>query len=244
MIDAPAFDLQEADSSMVEKRKARSIDRKPRLAARLSSPKSEAGLAEARRNGNRLVEIDEVASSRLCDRVRELRKKKGWTLEQLSAACGVSRSMLSQIERNQANPTLGVAYRIAQAFGMSLGALVDVPNATATIDVIRAEDRTYHYRSDASSRIRTLSPLHLEKDVEFYELLLRPGGSLTSAPHFGGTREFLTVQQGTVKLISGNDETLLHKGDSAHYPADVPHTIENVGKTDALMFLVDIYRDS
>jgi transcriptional regulator with XRE-family HTH domain len=194
-------------------------------------------------NGNRVAEIDEVASSRLCDRVRELRKKKGWTLEQLSAACGVSRSMLSQIERNQANPTLGVAYRIAQAFGMSLGALVDVPNATPTIDVIRAADRTYHYRSDASSRIRTLSPLHLEKDVEFYELLLRPGGSLKSAPHFGGTREFLTVQQGTVKLVSGGDETVLHKGDSAHYPADVPHTIQNAGKTDALVFLVDIYRD-
>jgi transcriptional regulator with XRE-family HTH domain len=237
MIDASVFDLQEADSSMVEKRKMRSLVR-----MRTTRP-AEAGLAEVRRNGNHLVEIDEVASSRLCDRVRELRKKKGWTLEQLSAACGVSRSMLSQIERNQANPTLGVAYRIAQAFGMSLGSLVDVPNATATIDVIRAEDRTYHYRSDASSRIRTLSPLHLEKDVEFYELLLRPGGSLKSAPHFGGTREFLTVQQGTVKLVSGNDETVLHKGDSAHYPADVPHTIENVGKTDALMFLVDIYRD-
>src|SRR5690349_22002500 len=85
----------------------------------------------------------------LCRRVRELRKKKGWTLEQLSAACGVSRSMLSQIERNQANPTLGVAYRIAQSFGMSLGSLVDVPNATPVIDVIRAADRTYHYRSDA-----------------------------------------------------------------------------------------------
>jgi transcriptional regulator with XRE-family HTH domain len=187
-------------------------------------------------------EMDEPISLHLCDRVRELRKKKGWTLEQLSAACGVSRSMLSQIERNQANPTLGVAYRIAQAFGMSLGSLVDVPSATATIDVIRAEDRTYHYRSDQFCRIRTLSPLHLEKDVEFYELLLRPHGSLKSAPHFGGTREFLTVQHGTVRLVSGSDETVLHKGDSAHYPADVAHAIENLGTTDALMFLVDIYR--
>jgi len=189
--------------------------------------------------------VDEPAiSGMLCDRVRELRKKKGWTLEQLSAACGVSRSMLSQIERNQANPTLGVAYRIAQAFGMSLGSLVDAPNATPTIDVIRVDDRTYHYRSDQSCRIRTLSPLHLEKDVEFYEVLLRAGGSLKSAPHFGGTREFLTVQQGSVRLISGEDSAELHRGDSAHYPADVPHTIENIGKNDALLFLVDIYRET
>src|SRR3954454_21919988 len=122
-------------------------------------------------NGKLRAKDDEpdAISGHLCDRVRQLRKKKGWTLEQLSAACGVSRSMLSQIERNQANPTLGVAFRIAQAFGMSLGKLVDLPNATPTIDVIRAADRTYHFRSDASSRIRTLSPLHLEKDVEFYE---------------------------------------------------------------------------
>ena len=66
--------------------------------------------------------------------------------------------------------------------GMSLGALVDMPNATPTIDVIRADDRTYHYRSDQFCRIRTLSPLHLEKDVEFYELLLRPGGKLKWNP--------------------------------------------------------------
>lgn len=178
----------------------------------------------------------------LCDRVRDLRRKKGWTLEQLSSACGVSRSMLSQIERNQANPTLGVAYRIAQAFGMSIGSLVDQPSASSSIDVIRSDDRTYQYRSDQHVRIRTLSPLHLEKDVEFYELTLKPGGTLKSAPHFGGTREFLTVSQGQVRLISGDDSADLKVGDSAHYPADVPHVIENLGKTAAVIFLVDIYR--
>jgi transcriptional regulator with XRE-family HTH domain len=184
----------------------------------------------------------ELIAGHLCERVRQLRKKKGWTLEQLSAACGVSRSMLSQIERNQANPTLAVAYRISQAFAMSLGSLVDIPNATPTIDVIRADDRTYHYRSDKDCRIRTLSPLHLEKDVEFYELVLKPGGVLRSAPHFGGTREFLTVQHGSVRVRSNDDQCELQRGDSAHYPADVPHSIENTGRTDAVLFLVDIYR--
>jgi transcriptional regulator with XRE-family HTH domain len=184
----------------------------------------------------------DAISGQLCDRVRVLRKKKGWTLEQLSAACGVSRSMLSQIERNQANPTLGVAFRIAQAFGMSLGNLVDAPDATPSIDVIRADDRTYHYRQEKDCRLRTLSPLHLEKDVEFYELTLKPGGMLRSAAHFGGTREFLTVQQGSVRLNSNDDSVELHRGDSAHYPADVTHSIENIGKQEAVLFLVDIYR--
>ncbi|HEY7088705.1 MAG TPA: XRE family transcriptional regulator [Tepidisphaeraceae bacterium] len=194
-------------------------------------------------NGNRHQKgpDPEAVASHLCDRVRQLRKKSGWTLEQLSAACGVSRSMLSQIERNQANPTLGVAYRIAQAFGMSVGNLVDLPDATARIDVIRADDRTYHYSTDHHCRIRTLSPLHLEKDVEFYELLLHQGGSLRSSPHFSGTREFITVERGAVRVTSGKERCDLHTGDSAHYPADVPHSIQNIGRGDAVLFLVDIY---
>ena len=178
----------------------------------------------------------------LCDRVRELRRQRGWTLEQLSASCGVSRSMLSQIERNQANPTLGVAFRIAGAFGLTLGDLVDVPDATPRIDVVRRSDRTYHYRSGDLVKIRTLSPPHLEKDVEFYELTLRPGGALVSQPHFEGVREVLTVEKGTVQVTCSTDHVVLHHGDSAHYAADVPHGIENLGRGEAVVVLAELYR--
>jgi len=184
---------------------------------------------------------DDATTQTLCDRVRELRKKKGWTLEQLSAACGVSRSMLSEVENGRANPTVAVAYRIAQAFGMSLGDLVDAPTSTPRIDVIRAGDRTYHYRSDRDCRIRTLSPLHLEKSVEFYELVLRPGGILRSAPHFAGARELLTVRSGAVRVRSNGDIEELREGDSAHYPADVGHAIENAGSGEAVCYLVVTY---
>lgn len=177
----------------------------------------------------------------LCSRVKELRKKRGWTLEEMSAACAVSRSMLSEIERGRANPTLAVAYRIAQAFGMALGELVEAPAATQRIDVIRADDRTYHFRSDRHCRIRTLSPLHLEKSVEYYEIVLRPAGALRSLPHFEGARELLTVQRGTVRVKSGDDVEELRTGDSAHYPADVNHAIENIGKDEAVVFLVVTY---
>src|SRR5688500_16790992 len=100
---------------------------------------------------------DDPIERLLCGRVRDLRKKKGWTLEQLSAACGVSRSMLSEVERGNANPTLAVAVRIAGAFSMTLGDLVDAPAAAPRkVDVIRADDRAYHYRTDKHCRIRTL----------------------------------------------------------------------------------------
>jgi transcriptional regulator with XRE-family HTH domain len=177
----------------------------------------------------------------LCGRVRALRKKKGWTLEQLSAACGVSRSMLSEIERGNANPTLAVAFRIAGAFSMSLGDLVQAPAAPSRIDIIRADDRAYHYRSDKHVRIRTLSPLRLEKSVEYYQVTLAPGGALSSSPHFEGARELLTVQQGAVRVTSSAESTDLARGDSAHYPADVPHAIKNTSREDAIVFLVVTY---
>src|SRR5256885_6223611 len=157
----------------------------------------------------------------LCGRVRELRKRRNWTLEQLSAACGVSRSMLSEIERGNANPTLAVAFRIAGAFSMSLADLVDIPTAAARkIDVIRADDRAYHYRTDNKIRIRTLSPLRLEKSVEYYEVTLRAGAVLVSSPHFEGARELITVQRGAVRVKSDGQSADLNRGDSAHYAAD------------------------
>jgi quercetin dioxygenase-like cupin family protein len=65
---------------------------------------------------------------------------------------------------------------------------------------------------------------------------------LRSAPHFEGTREFLTVQRGSVRVESAGDTEELKPGDSASYRADVPHAIINLGKTEAVIFLVDIYR--
>jgi transcriptional regulator with XRE-family HTH domain len=188
------------------------------------------------------AEPADAVSSHLCRRVKQLRIERGWSLDSLSKACGVSRSMLSQIERNQTNPTLAVMFRIAQAFGMSLGQLVETPGATSNVDVIHASDRAYHYRSDKDCEIRTLSPLHLEKDVEFYEVTLQPGGALRSSPHFEGTREFLTVQKGSVRVESAGDAEDLEPGDSASYRADVPHAIVNAGRSVAVIFLVDIYR--
>ncbi len=187
------------------------------------------------------AEID-PSTGHLCKRLKQLRAERNWSLDALARASGVSRSMLSQIERAQANPTLAVAFRIARAFEMSLADLVETPEAMSSLHIIRAGDRAYHYRSDRMCTIRTLSPLNLEKDVEFYEVEFKKGGVLRSAPHFEGTREFLTVQRGRVRVESGSDVEELDVGDSASYRADVSHAIVNVGNGPALIVLVDIYR--
>jgi transcriptional regulator with XRE-family HTH domain len=177
-------------------------------------------------------------SSELGDRVRLLRGQRGWSLEELAAASGVSRSMLSQVERNETNPTVVVALAIAKALGVSLDDLASAPGGSQ-MEVIRGDDSQYVYRADESCRIRTLSPLSARRELEFYEIELPPGGELRSAPHFGGTQEFLTVHQGDVQVESGEDTSTLAAGDSVAYPADVPHAIVNVGETPALVFLVD-----
>ena len=185
----------------------------------------------------------EAINENLGKRVKKLRGDRGWSLEELASASGVSRSMLSEIEREKANPTLTVTFRIARAFGLTLQELIESAEASASkIQVIRASDRAQVFRSDKHHEIRTLSPLNLEKDVEFYEVTLRPGGALRSQPHFEGTREFLTVEEGSVRIESDQDTDELTKGDSGTYRADVAHAIVNTGKGEALVFLVVIYR--
>jgi transcriptional regulator with XRE-family HTH domain len=184
----------------------------------------------------------ESINEHLGRRVKKLRTDRGWSLDNLAQASGVSRSMLSEIEREKANPTLAVTFRISSAFAMTIAELIESSEKQAAIQVTRASDRGQVYRSDKNCQIRTLSPLNLEKDVEFYEVTMRPGGELRSTPHYEGTREFLTVESGNVRVESAGDSVELTRGDSATYRADVPHAIVNIGEGEAVLFLVDIYR--
>ncbi len=185
--------------------------------------------------------IDPVTRT-LCARMAELRQRNQFTLEQLASASGVSRSMLSQIERGQANPTLAVTYRIAQAFGLSIGELVDDPASGGQIEVVSGNDPVNLFRADDECQIRTLSPLHMEKDVEFYEVLIQPAATLASAAHFTGTRELFTVARGAAAISAGDCQRTLRAGDSAHYRADIDHRIHNPGATALRGYLVVTYK--
>lgn len=95
---------------------------------------------------------------------------------------------------------------------------------------------------DRECRIRPLSPLHLEKSVEFFELLIAPRAQLYSAPPLReGTRELLTITRGSARVIAGDNECQLGVGDSAHHHADQEHTIENDSEEELLAFLVVTY---
>lgn len=175
----------------------------------------------------------------LAEQVRLLRAKRRWPLKRLSEQCGVSQSMLSQIERGEANPTIVVALAIARAFSVTLDELVMGPDGSPPFHIIRADDPHYIYRSDPDCRIRTLSPLTADQNLEFYEITLQRGGALHSAPHFAGTRENLTVLRGQVSVKTGGHVANLSVGDSISYPADVTHDIINAGSAKAVVYLID-----
>jgi mannose-6-phosphate isomerase-like protein (cupin superfamily) len=147
--------------------------------------------------------------------------------------------MLSQVERGEVNPTVAVALAVATALGVTLDELLETGRNKPRITVIRANDTQFVYRSDEQCTIRTLSPLHPERTLEFYEITLQPLAELRSAPHFSGTVEYLTVRSGAVRVESGVDRVDLGRGDSVEYPADVPHAIVNRRRSVAVVYLID-----
>jgi transcriptional regulator with XRE-family HTH domain len=173
-------------------------------------------------------------------RVRELRRARRWSLEALSQASGVSRSMLSEIERGEASPTLALALAISRALGTRLGDLVDGKHDSA-LQVVHHNDPTYDYRTDGACQIRTLSPLDADRLIEYYRLDFDRGGELRSQPHFTGTREIVYVDVGRMRVESGGDDVVLTAGDSVAFPADVPHAIVNVGRSRARAYLIDVF---
>ena len=175
-------------------------------------------------------------------RVRAARKRAGMTLDVLSKTSGVSKAMLSQIEQNKANPPIVVLYNVATALNLEVADLLGETGPKTQFNVIRGDSERYRFISNKQFSIRTLSPLRMEKDIEFYEVVIHGQQSMDSEPHFRSTEEFLTVAKGRVKLTSADQEVVLKAGDSAHYSADVAHTMENLGKTDAIVYLVVKFR--
>ncbi len=177
------------------------------------------------------------------ERVKKIRKRAELSLDQLARLSGVSAAMLSQVEQNKANPTVAVICKIAHALNVSITDLVETADAKVRFQVIRADDERYIFTSSERCVVRTLSPLTLEKDIEFYQVDLKPGGSLDSESHFHNTEEILTVAKGKVSVKSSEQHVVLQKGDSVHYSADVNHSITNTGRGPAVVFLVVKYRN-
>jgi transcriptional regulator with XRE-family HTH domain len=191
---------------------------------------------------NKKVDILKSGSA-LGQAIRQERVRQKLTLDALARVSGVSKGMLSQIEQAKSNPTVAVLLRIAGGLRVEPNRLLPGPPASPRVwRLIRANDERALFPANPGCSIRTLSPLDLEKQIEFYKVTFRPKGELVSEPHYRGAEEILTVASGSLTVRSGENETALREGDSLHYAADLPHRISNPGRRSAVGFLLVRYR--
>lgn len=184
----------------------------------------------------------QAAPPRVGQTLQRLRIERKLTLDQLSRVAGVSKSMLSEIERDKANPTIAVAWRLANALGLGLDQLLDSGTQRKVgVRVLRTHETPTLTGADQNHVLKILGPMELAGRFEWYDLVLTPGGALTSEGHDPGTQEHLTVLTGTVEVTSADMTSKVATGETARYPADRKHSIRNVGRTNARGFLVVIH---
>ena len=154
--------------------------------------------------------------------LQRLRLARGLTLEDLSRIAGVSKSMLSQIEREKANPTIAITWRLANALGVQIGELLsDVEKDVEAIKLVDAHETPTRPGAHAGYVLRILGPMELAGKYEWYELTLSPGGELVSQPHDPGTTEHLTILLGSMELEVGSNKKKIKLGGTARYSADL-----------------------
>ncbi|ETX28482.1 helix-turn-helix domain-containing protein [Roseivivax isoporae] len=179
-----------------------------------------------------------AVNARLGRRLQALRQERGLTLADLARLSGVSRSMLSQIERGASSPTVATLLNLTRALEIEFAALVDeaVP-ARPAIRVIAAGEAPVIENYGTGCTLRILSPPEQVDAHEVYEIRLEAGARMDSAPHRRGCREQVIALDGAVRVTADGEGRDLGPGDTALYPADVAHAIA-AGETPARILLI------
>ena len=159
--------------------------------------------------------------------IKRIRENKKMTLDAAAAATGVSRSMLSQIERGDANPTITVLWKIANGFKVSFTALTETSLEDAA--VIPAESVHPVTEADGLYINYPVFPFDEKRLFEMYRIVIKPGGKLDAQPHIAGTEEYITVFEGEAQIMADGKVYQLKAGDSIRFRSDVIHGYKNTG---------------
>jgi transcriptional regulator with XRE-family HTH domain len=172
----------------------------------------------------------------LGERLRLERLRRRLSLHDLEARTGVSRSMLSEVERGSKVPTVLVLDRIATGLDTSLARLFGEERATRVVVLRRGRHDTAHDSSGWERRI--LSPVLPGVEFEFMRTTI-PGGVDAGefAPHAPGSREYLAVERGRLRLTLDDVEHVLQAGDSVYYAGDCRHAFANPGDETCVYYL-------
>jgi transcriptional regulator with XRE-family HTH domain len=166
--------------------------------------------------------IEDRADAILAQRIRAEREARGWSLAGLAGRAGVSKAMLSKVERAEASPTAATLSRIATAYGLTMAALFESPKGSAP-RLMRAKDQPL-WRDPKTSYLRRQVFLSPQNPLELVEIELPPGqevGFPASAYHL--IHQVVWVLSNRLTILEGTTRHELAAGDRVEF--DVPSDV-------------------
>lgn len=155
--------------------------------------------------------------------IRARRRQLGLTLQQLGKAAGLSVGYLSQVERDNATPTLGSLAGIARALGVGLDYFIAQPRAEDGLT--RAESRQQFSIAGSSIIYERLGTEFPGSQLSSFVLTVPPGYSSETVSHEG--EELIYILEGTITQYLDGEEMVMKAGDSLHYRGNTPHAWKN-----------------
>ena len=159
--------------------------------------------------------------------LKRLRAERGFSLGKLSELSGVSKVMLSQIEKGESNPTINTLWKIAGGLQVSYTKLID-EQIDAPLLIRKEESVIAEYDGYRAYHYNTANPA---RDFEFFNGELDAHKEYTSEGHGMNTHEYLLETRGEMVLRYGGEEYLLREGDFIHFDCTQPHTYCNRGES-------------
>lgn len=168
-------------------------------------------------------------------KVREIRKKQGFTLADLAEKTGLSQGLLSQIERGLVDPTVSNFWKICTALNTPINYFFDGSKENQFV-IRKGEHRLLQLSNDFVS-YHELLPSHLgDEQILLVEILPGEQSEMELVSHTGV--EFGYVIRGEMKVALGGDDIYLQAGDSIYFQSTTPHRYVNVGKEKAVSLWV------
>lgn len=167
---------------------------------------------------------------RIADGIRRRREQLEISINDLAERSGVSRAMVSKIERLEVSPTAALLGRLCNGLGITLSSLIASAEATVSPPVARAGDQPV-WRDPGTGLLRTMiSPRNTGSRVEIVRVELPGGAEVHYEPVRDPYDQHLVILQGKLALIEGDDEFELGVGDCMHSRVDAAHTFANRGR--------------
>ena len=181
-------------------------------------------------------------SGQLGKTIQRLRKAYNLSLSELSEQSGVAKSIISQIERNETNPTLATIWRLSQALDVSVDRFLGQSDDAPFIQKSTGADTPILVSDDGKCRLAIVGWLKTVEWLQWYDMRAEPGGVLDSDAHQRGSIENLSVIEGEFEVEVGGVVERAKAGETLRYRCDRPHAIRNAGATPARAIMVVILK--